>query len=190
MLLFFKVSRQDNPTTTRKFIWTLISLMAKREVIWFTYNLVPPPLCWKPLMTWCLPSARVEGILSKCHDGLWAWWPSLTFCKAEIAEWKGGEEAGEYLYLPCLPFWQQEEGSWRKSWTRLSPLASLPLSSPPRTNQRSSRKAQPTPESGVVLVAVDSILHFESLTRVTIQGKKENLSPLSSGIAIFRPAAI
>lgn len=67
---------------------------------------------------------------------------------------------------------------------------SLPLSSPPRTNQRSSQKAQPTPESGVVLVAVDSILHFESLTGVTIQGKKENLSPLSSGIAIFRPAAV
>lgn len=47
----------NNP---RKPISTLISLMAKREVIWFIYNLVLPPLCWKPLMTWCLPTTGLR----------------------------------------------------------------------------------------------------------------------------------
>lgn len=124
--LFLKVSTQDSP---RKSISTLISLLAKREVIWFIYNPVPPPLYWKPWMTWCLPSAEMRVFCQM------PWWIMclVTFSDflwgRERAGWKGGEEAGKDPCLPRLPSQQQEEGAWRNSWMRLSPPAPLPLAS-------------------------------------------------------------
>lgn len=82
-------------------ISVLIFLMAKRKVIWLIYNLVPPCLCWKPLMTRCLLSAGLRvfcqnTMMDYAHgDLLW-----LFFCKPKRVEWKGDREAGEYPYLP------------------------------------------------------------------------------------------
>lgn len=170
MLLFFKVSRQNNPATTRKSISTSISLMTKEEVIWFIYNLVPPSLCWKPLMTRCLPSA---GLRVFCHNAMMdyrlgdlLWLSARQRLQNERVEKRQGNTP---ICHACHFGSRRKVHEGKAEWdSPLLPPSRCPPHSAP-TSAHPSRKAQPTLETGVVLVAVDSILHFESLTEgVTI----------------------
>lgn len=108
----------------RQPISILIPLMAKKEVIWFTYNVVPPPLCWKPLMMRCLPSA---GLRVFCQTAMMDYalsdllWLSARHRerKERVAKRQGNTPMCHACHLRAGARFR------RNSWRRLCPPASL-----------------------------------------------------------------
>lgn len=147
----------------RRPISILIPFKAKKEIIWFTYNVVPPPLCWKPLMMQCLPSA---GLRVFCQTAMMDYalggllWLSARHRKRNerVAKRQGNTSICHACHL-------RAGGRFRKKKLKETLSSRFPAPHlPPHQWPSLQERHEPTLEMGGVLVAVDYILHFESLT--------------------------